>query len=147
MSDVTSDLRALFRAVKIRNGMEYEINGRIFNLTNPQMHQQPHAGGWSAFTPMLAPLVGDLQLRLYDWAYCRRMQGQVDPAPMSLPTPILDTLSAANAGRERWEQGWRIAQVYPNGSIHAQKGGRWVMFQAGHFVSAHGVPQPGAMAA
>lgn len=147
MSDVASDLKALFRAVKIRNAMEYEISGRIFNLTNPSMQQQPHAGGWSAFTPMLAPLVGDMQLRLYDWAYCRRMQGAVDPPHQDNPATILDALSAANMGRERWEQGWRIAQVYPNGSIQAQKGSRWVMFQQGHFTAGHGMPRQGAMAA
>lgn len=147
MSDLSSDLRSLFRAVKIRNPMEYEIDGRIFNLTNPSMRQQPHAHGWSAFTPMLAPLVGDLQLRLYDWAYCRRMHGQVDAQPNMNPTPLDATLSAANMTRERWEQGWRIGQVYPNGSIHAQKGARWVMFQHGHYTSGHGMPHPGAMAA
>ena len=148
MSDIASDLKSLFRAVKIRNAMEYEINGRIFNLTNPSMQQQPHAHGWSAFTPMLAPLVADMQLRLYDWAYCRRMHGQVDALPQSMnPTPLDATLSAANMGRERWEQGWRIVQVYPNGSIHAQKGARWVMFQRGHYSAGQGMPHPGAIAA
>ena len=147
MSDIASDLKTLFRAVKIRNAMEYEIGGRIFNLTNPSMQQQPHVHGWSAFTPMVAPLVGDMQLRLYDWAYCRRMHGAVDMQPQWNAAQIMDALSAANAGRDRWEQGWRITQVYPNGSIHAQKGGRFVMFQPGHFMSGQGMPYPGAMAA
>jgi len=147
MSDLTSDLTALFRAVRIRNAMEYEIRGRIFNLTNPSMQQQPHTGGWSAFTPMLAPLVADVQLRLYDWAYCRRMQGAVDPPPLSNPTTIFDALSAANMGRERWEQGWRVTQVYPNGSIQARRDAKSVMFQPGHFTTGAGAPQPGSMAA
>jgi hypothetical protein len=146
MSDLASDLRALFQSVKIRNAMHYEIRGRIFNLTNPSMQQQPHTGGWSAFTPLLAPIVADMQLRLYDWAYCRRMEGEVDRPPLPTATTLFDVLSPANMGRERWEHGWRVAQVYPNGSILAQKGAKSVMFQPGHFTTGHGMPQQGAMA-
>jgi hypothetical protein len=146
-NDITADLKTLFRAVKIRNAMEYEIGGRIFNLTNPATHPQAHGGGWSAFTPMLAPLVADMQLRLYDWAYCRRMQGRVDAEPRPNPALLLDKLSAANVGRERWEHGWRIAQLFPNGGAQAQKGGRAVMFEPGHYNTGGAMPHPGAAAA
>jgi hypothetical protein len=150
MSD-ERELRQLFGAITVRSPMQYEIDGRIFHVTTGigQAQPQQHVEDWSSFRPLLAPLVVDLQMRLYDWAYCRRMIGPVDPPmPATASVPILDALSAANAGRERWEQGWQIVQLFPNGSAQVRKGGKMQVLPRGQYVTQPGQrPMPGLPAA
>jgi hypothetical protein len=91
--------------------------------------------------PNANPLVAQLQHLLYDWCYCRRFGAAVpNPAPASAAEPeFLASLTAANAGRERWDTGWRIQQTLPSGQIAAVKGAATRMVWPGEFL-AHGAP-------
>ena len=52
------------------------------------------------------PLVIDLQTHIYDEAYCRPLGTRTEPPANAVS--ILEPLSAANAGRDRWESGWSL---------------------------------------
>lgn len=139
-NDIHDDLRRLLRAVVIRSPMQYELAGRSYSVAPFGAGQSPVWSAWSTGQP---PLVIDLQTRIYDEAYCRPLGTRVDP-PMQTAS-IIEQLSAANAGRDRWESGWSLLQLMPNGYAHARKADFESMFPAGEFVTANGAPpSPGA---
>ncbi|HYC88935.1 MAG TPA: T3SS effector HopA1 family protein [Thermoanaerobaculia bacterium] len=132
MSDHDRNLRALFRAIVIRSPMEYELAGRVQKVAPFGAGQNPL---WAAHSVNEPPLVVDLQTRIYDEAYCRPLGTRADP-PASMVS-LVDALSAANAGRDRWETGWTLVQVLPHGGITARKGDATHLFAPGEFSYAH----------
>jgi hypothetical protein len=140
MPDLHDDLRSLLRAVIIRSPLEYELAGRTHKVAPFGAGQSPV---WSAYSTGQPPLVIDLQTAIYDEAYCRPLGSRAEP-PRS-PASLLEPLSAANAGRDRWESGWSLAQRMPNGHVQARKGDLSRVFQPGEFAAAPGgAPAPGA---
>jgi len=137
---VHDDLRALLRAVLIRSPMEYELAGRTHKVAPFGAGQSPV---WSAYSGGQPPLVIDLQTSIYDEAYCRSLGSRTEPPPNV--ASLLEPLSAANAGRDRWEAGWALAQMMPNGHAMARKGDLAHVFAPGEFAAAHGgTPSAGA---
>jgi hypothetical protein len=144
MSDALQDVRKLFRATVVRSPMEYELAGRTHKVAPFGAGQSPM---WAAHSAGQPPLVADLQTRIYDEAYCRPLgTPRIDMS--ANPVSIIETLSAANMGRDRWEAGWTLAQAMPNGAVMARKGDASHMFAPGEFAVAHqhghGHPAPGA---
>jgi HopA1 effector protein family len=143
MSDPLDDVRQLFRATTIRSPLEYELVGRTHRVAPFGAGQSPI---WAAHSTGQPPLVVDLQTRIYDEAYCRPLGTRVDPPANA--ASMIEALSAANAGRDRWEAGWVLAQAMPNGYAMARKGDASHMFAPGEFAVAHqhghGHPAPGA---
>jgi len=134
------DLRALLRAVAIRSPMEYELAGRTHKVAPFGAGQSPT---WSAYAVGQPPLVVDLQTSVYDEAYCRPLGSRTEP-PFAAAS-LLEPLSAANAGRDRWESGWTLAQLLPNGHAMARKGDLANVFPPGEFAAANGgAPSVGA---
>ena len=131
MSDHHEDVRRLFRATIIRSPMEYELAGLTHKVAPFGAGQSPM---WAAAATD-PPLVIDLQTRIYDEAYCRPLGTRTDPPTET--ASLIETLSAANAGRDRWEAGWTVAQAMPNGCVMARKGDAAHMFGPGEFVLAH----------
>ncbi len=85
----------------------------------------------------------DLQTSIYDEAYCRPLGSRVEPPQNAVS--IVEPLSAANAGRDRWESGWSLAQMMPNGHAMARKGDLANIFAPGEVATPNGgVPSPGA---
>src|SRR5262249_5993924 len=60
------------------------------------------------------------------------------PDPPANPQSIIEALSAANAGRDRWETGWSLVQAMPNGHAMARKGEAAHLFGPGEFAAANG---------
>jgi hypothetical protein len=141
MSDQNhEDVRRLFRATIIRSPLEYELAGRTHRVAPFGAGQSPM---WSAYSTGQAPLVVDLQTQIYDEAYCRPLGTRTDPP--ANPVSLLETLSAANAGRDRWESGWVLAQYTNNGQAMARKGDDGNLFAPGEYsVVNGGPPSPGA---
>jgi hypothetical protein len=120
--------------------MEYELAGRTHKVAPFGAGQSPV---WSAYSAGQSPLVIDLQTAIYDEAYCRPLGSRTEP-PAS-PVSLLEALSAANAGRDRWESGWSLAQMMPNGHALARKGDLANVFPPGEFAAANGgTPSAGA---
>jgi hypothetical protein len=138
---MSEDLRRLFRAIVIRSPLEYELAGRTHRVAPFGAGQSPM---WSAYSTGQPPLVVDLQTRIYDEAYCRPLGTRVEPLA-SEPASIIEALSAANAGRDRWESGWSLAQMMQNSHAMARKGDLAHLFAPGEFGPATGgAPSPGA---
>jgi hypothetical protein len=134
------DLRLLLRAVLIRSPMEYVLAGRTHKVAPFGAGQSPM---WSAYSAGQPPLVIDLQTSIYDEAYCRALGSRTEPPPAA--ANLVEALSAANAGRDRWESGWSLAQMMPNGHAMARKGDLAGVFPPGEFAAAHGgAPSAGA---
>jgi HopA1 effector protein family len=134
------DLRRLLSAVLLRSPMEYELVGRTHKVAPFGAGQSPI---WSTYSTGQPPLVIDLQTSIYDEAYCRPLGSRTEPATNAVS--ILEPLSAANAGRDRWESGWSLAQTMPNGHALARKGGLANVFGPGEIAAANGgTPAPGA---
>lgn len=136
MPDATrihDDLRELLRAVLIRSPMEYELAGRTHKVAPFGAGQSPT---WSAYSAGQPPLVIDLQTAIYDEAYCRSLGSRTEPTPNAVS--LVEPLSAANAGRDRWESGWLLAQMMPNGHAMAHKGELANVFAPGEFAAVHG---------
>ncbi|MFL6197249.1 MAG: T3SS effector HopA1 family protein [Thermoanaerobaculia bacterium] len=143
------DLRRLLRAVVIRSPLEYELAGRTHKVAPFGAGQSPV---WSAYSTGQPPLVIDLQTKIYDEAYCRPLGSRAEP-PMNAVS-LLEALSAANAGRDRWETGWTLAQLMANGYALARKGDFSNLFAPGEFAAVnaanaanaaiHGAPAVGA---
>jgi hypothetical protein len=134
-SHVHDDVRRLFRATIIRSPLEYELAGRTHRVAPFGAGQSPMWGAYSTGQP---PLVVDLQTHIYDEAYCRSLGTRTDPP--ANPVSLIETLSAANAGRDRWESGWTLAQLMPNGHAMARKGDDANIFAPGEFAPANGGP-------
>jgi hypothetical protein len=140
MSDALDAVRRLFDAVVIRSPLEYTLAGKTWNVASFGAGHHPM---WGTYTAGQPPLVQDLQMRIYDEAYCRPLGTRPDP-PMNAVS-IVDRLAAANAGRERWEGGWTLVQVMPNGYAMARKGDRMQTFGPGQFAAPYGAqPVPGS---
>ena len=132
---IHDDLRRLLRAITIHSPMQYELDGKTYRVAPFGAGQSPMWTAWSAGQP---PLVIDLQTHIYDQAYCRPLGSRIDPPAQS--APIIDALSAANAGRDRWEAGWTLVQLLQNGHAMARKNEFDSTFAPGEFVTANGAP-------
>ncbi|MGA8809061.1 MAG: T3SS effector HopA1 family protein [Thermoanaerobaculia bacterium] len=132
---IHDDLRRLLRAIVIHSPMQYELDGKTYRVAPFGAGQSPMWTAWSAGQP---PLVIDLQTHIYDQAYCRPLGSRIDPPAQSVP--IIDALSAANAGRDRWEAGWTLVQLLQNGHAMARKNEFESTFAPGEFATANGAP-------
>jgi hypothetical protein len=139
-NQIHDDLRLLLRAVLLRSPMEYELAGRTHKVAPFGAGQSPV---WSAYSAGQHPMVIDLQTSIYDEAYCRPLGSRTEP-PGNV-TSLIELLSAANAGRDRWESGWTLVQTMPNGHAMARKGDLANVFAPGELAAVNGgVPSPGA---
>jgi hypothetical protein len=134
------ELRRLLRAVIIHSPLDYELDGRRHRVA-------PFGAGrsqtWSAHSTGQPPLVSDLEMRIYEAAYCRPLGSLTEPPETSVS--MLEELSAANAGRDRWETGWSLQQLLHSGYATARKGELSGTFGPGEFnASAGGAPSPGS---
>jgi hypothetical protein len=137
---VHDGLGEVLRAVIVRSPMEYELAGRIHKVAAFGAGQSPV---WSAYSAGQPPLVVDLTTAIYDEAYCRVLGSRGEP-PASAAS-IVEPLSAANAGRDRWEAGWSLVQTMPDGHVMARKGDLAHVFAPGEHAAAHGgAPSAGA---
>jgi hypothetical protein len=108
---------------------------------SPQAYQQQPGA--------LSPAVQALQSLIYGFCYSRPFNGAINdnqPEFSGADEAWMDQLSAANATRERWEEGWQVQQFLPNGQVYAQKRGASRAFWPGEFLTraGHGMaPQPG----
>lgn len=131
----TNELLGILRAINITSANSFSFAGTEFPPLDPARNQ------WQV-APAQNPLVAQLTQQLYNQAYCRRFTGRLfdDPnaATTSLADSILTELSAANAGRERWDVGWQVHRLMPSGQIIANKSGAMRLLWPGEFVSHEG---------
>jgi HopA1 effector protein family len=141
-TDLEKSLRRIIGAVAFHSAETFSFAGRPSTQWSvPQTGPAPTGGN---------PAVQSLQSALYANCYTRVFTGSVeDPVAHTASNgdDWVESLSAANASKDRWEEGWRVQQFLPTGQINAQKGALTRGFWPGEFISrgGHGMaPQPGA---
>ena len=125
----------------IAESLDFQAGGTFTFAGSPSafwMSPLPANGTTAAsLSSKLHPTVEALQNVLYAACYTREFKGTIEQA--AIPANISDdgwinSLSAANSSRERWEEGWQITQFLPSGEIYAQKGAVQRAFWPGEFV-------------
>jgi hypothetical protein len=142
-------LADLLAAIRIDSPQAFTLGGRTFTVPPAAATQAPGAG--AAAPEQTPPLVEWLGNALYRWVYSRPFR---PPLPLEDPPPtgtvdeaLAAELSAANASRDRWEEGWSITQVHSSGEVTAQRGNATRSVWPGQFLSKDGPgarPRPGA---
>jgi hypothetical protein len=139
-TDLSTELAAVFGAFTIHSPSAFSFAGEP--PVDTRATQNPPA--WN--TPALPPpgdssdtesLVRAVQGTLYDRCYARRLGGPAaPPSRMDAADPeFTRQLAQANAGRERWDKGWVIHQLGPNGQVFVRKGERERAAMPGAFIS------------
>jgi hypothetical protein len=148
-TELEQDLRRIINAVAFHSPELFSFAGRPSTAWSGGYPPGAMAAAYPQQPGAPNPLVQTLQMVLYGHCYSRRFHGgiQEDPQPVNTPdTGWIDTLSTANASKERWEEGWQVQQFLPSGQVYAQKRGVSRAFWPGEFLTraGHGMaPQPG----
>lgn len=141
VNDPRSALADLLAAIRIESPQAFHLGGRRFTVPPAA---SPDSGD-GAGTPEKPPLPAYLAGALYRWAYSRPFRAPLPtgdpPATGTVDEALVAELSAANAGRDRWEEGWTITQIHSAGQVTAQRRGATRTLQPGQFLSKDG---PGA---
>jgi hypothetical protein len=134
-----AELLKIFRAIEIASPTSFSFARKMFSSGDYAQ------SAWSMSTPAQNPLVAQLTQQLYSSCYCKRFNGNL-PDEQFLSPPLDDNmmaeLSAAHAGRERWDSGWQTHRLLSSGQIIAQKGGFTRLLWPGEFVSHEGPGMP-----
>ncbi|HEX7686289.1 MAG TPA: T3SS effector HopA1 family protein [Burkholderiaceae bacterium] len=129
-------LAALVDATRILAPDRFVFAGRPVQL-------QP--GAVQTLYPTPNPLVALLRDQVYEHAYVKPLHEPVPPAPAADPH-FPQRLSGANAGRERWHEGWWIEAVEPQGRVVATRHALRRRFGPGEYLLRDGTfaPRPQA---
>ncbi|HEX8697161.1 MAG TPA: T3SS effector HopA1 family protein [Longimicrobium sp.] len=136
------ELRRIVAAVDALGPTGFRFGGRSFQAPPQPPGAPPRAAGAPP------PVVELLQNTFYQYCYVRRFAGAALDPPYA-PRPdddLVPLLSRANPTRERWEQGWEIAQILASGQVIARLHGRTRFLWPGEFLSRDGPgmqPRPG----
>jgi type III HopA1-like effector protein len=118
---IVSEIAAVIEAVKIESWALFRI-GEDMPLRVTVAQTIPGTSPEHAYAILAAPLVGGLQSALYARCYSHRLE-EPTVGHVSAPDPwLVDRLSQANASRERWDPGWQIYDVRPDGQVYVLKG-------------------------
>jgi hypothetical protein len=139
---LTTDLREIFRAVKILSPASFSLAGWVCAPGNSAQQLPPDA-------QRRASLVEQLSWQLYRQCYCRRFKGVLTKMPFvhEPDDDFVARLSDANASREHLHRGWQIVRRLPAGHFIAQKNGHVRILSAAELVARDGpsaTPDEGA---
>ena len=144
-TSVEGQLSRIIEAVAFHSPEQFTFAGRHSTEWNGyQMATLPGAA-----PPAVNAAVQTLQNVLYGACYTRCFTGAIEETPVNgfgNEDGWMESLSAANTSKDRWEEGWQVQQFLPSGQVNAQKGAISRSFWAGEFItrSGHGMaPQPG----
>jgi hypothetical protein len=120
------ELAAILRGVQIRAANAFAFDGQL--VTMPPANEPTNG------------LTGDAVSRLQHLIYQRAVMGQPighQPSPSQpLATQaFLASLSAANTGQARWDEGWRVIEALPSGQVIAEKSTTVRLLYPGEFAT------------
>ncbi|WP_110171030.1 T3SS effector HopA1 family protein [Luteitalea pratensis] len=130
--NVDAALMAALRELTILSPYEYSFAGQSIRVA-----EQPSLAAGGTVSPQEA-MLGALQAQFYGSVYNRTFAGRTIPQAPSRLTNMTNELSRANPGRERWDHGWQVYQVMPNGVVQAHKHGNAQMFYPGQYIPLGG---------
>ena len=133
--ELRTDLAASLGQFTILSPVEYSFAGEA----PIDVRLAPAGAPWIAPVQTAADdaLTRAVQAALYERCYARRLGADRAAAAIAGEDPaFIDRLSQANAGSERWDNGWTIHQLGSNGWIFVRKGERERAAMPGEFISA-----------
>jgi hypothetical protein len=140
---IIKQLSEIIESTTILSPAEFSFDGKILSYPVPAAVDPTAAAAQN-------PLIEQLQKCFYQYCYVQPFNGgapALETAQVEPNAKLVEQLSAANDTQERWETGWRIAEMLPSGQIKAEKYGRTRVLWAGEFISRFGfgvAPQIGA---
>jgi len=134
-NDMAARLDVLLTNVKIQTPSQFQFGDGpplgvdAFAAAAPSMGVE---------NPSFEKLRGALATAIYTFAYARIYRGgpisrDLLAQRLAPASEFLAALMAANPTQNRWEPGWKVFQLAPNGGAHVQKGDRAVLAQPGQF--------------
>ena len=145
------ELTKICQAVEIASPEEVSFAGRLIPELDPTTQAQL-AATQIQLAQSQNPLVPRLQYQLYLYCYCQKFAGTFPEASgthgwynqslQSFSQNLIDELSAANAGRDRWDTGWQIARIDSSGQALAQKSSLNRLLWPGQFINQDGPGLP-----
>jgi len=146
--DLEEALRQVIRAVEFQSTDRFTFAER--SSTEWAGNGMPSFHPNSRFTPAMSPVVATLQNVLYGNCYVKPFDGSISDVVLDMTSGAadewVDSLSAANSSKERWEEGWRVQSFLPTGQIYAERPGANRAFWPGEFLTRGSpgmAPQPG----
>lgn len=136
-------IKNVLSAITVESPDQFTFAGRSFPVHGVHAGHAAHHSHNS--NSQMQPLVMNLAAQLYEHAYSRPFRSplaEAEALDFSPDAELIEALSVANATRERWEHGWIIGQLLPQGQIMAQKGNHRRNVWPGQFLSKDG---PAAM--
>ena len=146
------ELTKICQAVEIASPVEVLFAGRPIPELDSTTQAQLAATQIQLATQSQNPLVPRLQYQLYLHCYCQKFTGVLPEASgvhnwqnqslQNFSQNLIDDLSAANTGRDRWDKGWRIARIDSSGQALAQKASLNRLLWPGQFINQDGPGLP-----
>jgi hypothetical protein len=139
--ELNFSLRRILEAIRIESPSTLIFaNKRYETIPNSSMGvQQLYQDGNTLQTCM--------QNVLYSQCYTRKFRGKAvdEERKPEIKNDLMESLSIANAGKSRWENGWMVQSQFPTGQILAEKCSIVRMFLPGQFwfQGSGGTVQPG----
>jgi hypothetical protein len=132
-------LTDLLASIRIDSPQAFTFAGRTFNVPPAKTPAPANGAAAPDQTPLLVEWLSSV---LYRYAYTRPFRAPIpttDPPPLSHEDPaLMAELSAANASRDHWEEGWSITQIHSTGEVTAQRGSATRSVWPGQFLSQDG---------
>src|SRR4051812_30161066 len=142
---LTAELIDILRAVAIVSPQSFVFAGRVIQASSPdgagmgmgyppntyanmaggQGQRQPQQGQQGQSGQQNALLI-QLQNHLYQYCYSVGLRAgfseDVRAVDVTAQAAFVQSLSAANASVDRWDEGWRVNSLLPTGQVLAEKG-------------------------
>lgn len=132
-------LTDLLASTRIDSPQAFTFAGRTFHVPPAKTPAPANGAAAPDQTPLLVEWLSSV---LYRYAYTRPFKAPIpaaDPPPLGQEDPaLMAELSAANASRDHWEEGWSITQIHSTGEVTAQRGNETRSVWPGQFLSQDG---------
>lgn len=109
--DTASAVRRIVMALQFTSPDTFRLAGRDHGIA-------PSA--FPSLGPQSLPIVTRLRDVLYEQAYVKPLDA-APPNPSAAWPGFAQLLSQANAGRDRWHEGWQIESALPGGQVRARR--------------------------
>ncbi|HUC85357.1 MAG TPA: T3SS effector HopA1 family protein [Candidatus Acidoferrales bacterium] len=132
---IQAELQRILETLVIESPVAFTFGGRRIQVDGATRLELPYVAPAAQ-----NPLIAALQLQFYQHCYARRFADAIaDPTPSAdAGKDLTADLAQANAGRERWETGWQIAQVLSSGQIAVQRNGLSRLLWPGEYLVPDG---------
>jgi hypothetical protein len=132
--NIREELTPFLNAIEILSALSFRFEGNVVPVNSTSLQGMP---GFPGHPLPSVPLVRELQSLLYARCYAHRFEEQPDSitSPPAMDAGFLWKLSQNNHSISRWEGGWTVYSIAPNGQVALVKGDRQRFALPGEFIT------------